>query len=92
MPSNIFYKAVAAGAVGTGAGEVGNIILVAGDAAAAYVDLRDAAAGSGTKRIVELKALTGTTVSVAMNGLHLATGAYAEAFTGTGAVLYVEMI
>ena len=81
---------VATGVVTTGADHISGITLTAATGAAAHVELRDAAAGSGSRYIRTIDALAGTTVHITFANLVLTTGLYAEAFTGAGSVLYVD--
>lgn len=89
MPSNVYKKDVGAGDVSTGAGDVGTCTLVAGSGAAAYVELVD---GTGGNPIAELRAAQGTIATIALHGRTILSSAYADAFTGAGAVVYVEML
>jgi hypothetical protein len=81
---------VGTGVVTTGADHVSSITVTAATGAAAFVDLRDSAAGSGARRIREINVPAGETVHLNFANLVLVTGLYAEAFTGAGAVLYVD--
>jgi len=94
VSSNVIRRAVAAGqgSIFTGKGKVGAITLKAAAGNAAFVDLRDATAALGTKYIHEITALAGDTVSIPLHGLEVTNGVYCETITGTGAVLYVELL
>lgn len=81
-----------AGAIWTGRVSIGTIALVAGTGAAAYVDLRDAIAGSGTTYLPEIRALQGDTSIIPLHGIEALNGIYVESITGAGAVLLIEIL
>ena len=65
--------------------------LVAGAAAAATVDLRDAVATAGAKKITSIAALQGTTAQVLLGDMDITNGIYVNAIAGSGATLTLVM-